>query len=431
MSKKHVIIYALIIVLLASSALAQDAFEIDDTPAQATITNTQNAQTHTHHTLTDQDWLSFGVFAGDSYMVETFNLSGPADPVINITNSTGAFLGTDDNSGQEVFAANITFVAQETGIHLAQIYDNQIGAPFGPGGQYLVRVIPLNGTVRPMLGITAGDYVNRSVLLTGNLLNSTGGAEAPANGLNIVSPNVILDCDGFTIRGSGAGVGVNVTNVNNVTIRNCNFENFATDVLFFSSSISTAFNSTSSDNLDVTSFNGANNRVLENGLTDLILQDSRPFNIINQTVRTYFYITSRPCVENQFGKVCFEADVAESGTDFSSDLVLSNRFAGTDVGFPYATNFTFFGTTPLIQSAELDGLACGANCTNYLQTNSTFFFRTPGMGNYTVVEDRLLRSVTLTENLRNSTGGTGFTGNAVNIGGHGITLDCNNFNITG
>ena len=43
----------------------------------------------------------------------------------------------------------------------------------------------------------------------------------------INSSNVVLDCAGYTITGNGSGYGVNITNVDNVTIENCIVNNFS------------------------------------------------------------------------------------------------------------------------------------------------------------------------------------------------------------
>jgi len=70
--------------------------------------------------------------------------------------------------------------------------------------------------------VKCGDWVNKSLTLTSDL--SCGSSPA----LRIGGDNVILDCNGYTIRGNASGnqVGVEYYSVSNLTITSCIFENF-------------------------------------------------------------------------------------------------------------------------------------------------------------------------------------------------------------
>ncbi len=71
---------------------------------------------------------------------------------------------------------------------------------------------------------SCGDTINVSTTLTSDLLNCAG------DGLIITADNVMLDCQGHTISGSGAAVGIKayrVMGVNaNITVRNCLISDF-------------------------------------------------------------------------------------------------------------------------------------------------------------------------------------------------------------
>ncbi|MBW2981400.1 right-handed parallel beta-helix repeat-containing protein [Candidatus Woesearchaeota archaeon] len=65
-----------------------------------------------------------------------------------------------------------------------------------------------------------GSTIHNDVTLTYNLTGCSG------NGLNIAAAGVTLDCDGYTISGSGSSTGVNVSNSDNAVVHNCTITNF-------------------------------------------------------------------------------------------------------------------------------------------------------------------------------------------------------------
>jgi hypothetical protein len=94
--------------------------------------------------------------------------------------------------------------------------------------------------------LACGDTITTNKDLTNNLLN------CPANGLNIGTNNLVIDCKGYKINGTGA-MGINATSATagrNVTIKNCTIQGFAVSV-----------NATGADNLDGNAYNGGNVRV--------------------------------------------------------------------------------------------------------------------------------------------------------------------------
>jgi len=65
-----------------------------------------------------------------------------------------------------------------------------------------------------------GSTIHNNVTLTYNLTNCSG------NGLNIATAGVTLDCNGYTIGGSGSSIGVNVSSSDNAVVHNCTINNF-------------------------------------------------------------------------------------------------------------------------------------------------------------------------------------------------------------
>ncbi|MFQ5620468.1 MAG: S8 family serine peptidase, partial [Candidatus Nanoarchaeia archaeon] len=78
-----------------------------------------------------------------------------------------------------------------------------------------------------------GDTITTSTTLTQNLQNSTGGTICSPTGLQVISNHVVVDCGGFSIGGNdgGGSIGINITPVDNVTIKNCNITDFGTGLL--------------------------------------------------------------------------------------------------------------------------------------------------------------------------------------------------------
>ena len=68
-----------------------------------------------------------------------------------------------------------------------------------------------------------GDTVTSDYVMAGDL-NCTG------NGLIMGADNIVIDCDGYTISGSGSNYGIHIPKKKNVTVKNCNIQNFSRGV---------------------------------------------------------------------------------------------------------------------------------------------------------------------------------------------------------
>lgn len=145
--------------LLSLQIQAGDEYEPDDTPETATqITTDGTAQSHTHHYNDTGDWLRFSLPAGATVRVETFNLGGNADPLIELYDSSHSTkLAEDDDSGVDL-AARLTYTVGAAGTYYARVrpYRNYGGAD----ERYDVRVIlptptasQLTGFLQPNSGI--------------------------------------------------------------------------------------------------------------------------------------------------------------------------------------------------------------------------------------------------------------------------------------
>jgi parallel beta-helix repeat protein len=84
-----------------------------------------------------------------------------------------------------------------------------------------------------------GDIITEDTTLTRDLLN------CPGDGLIIGNNGITLDCQGHTISGNvtGTGVGIDISNFNSATIKNCNVLNFREAVYLNNASNSYLFNS--------------------------------------------------------------------------------------------------------------------------------------------------------------------------------------------
>jgi hypothetical protein len=86
------------------------------------------------------------------------------------------------------------------------------------------------------------NYACGSTLTTNTVLQQdiTGCA---ANGLLLGANDITLNCGGYTINGSVAGIGLLLNSVTNVTVTNCTFRNFATGALVNNSNATLTRNS--------------------------------------------------------------------------------------------------------------------------------------------------------------------------------------------
>ncbi|MBI5225457.1 hypothetical protein HY989_06320 [Candidatus Micrarchaeota archaeon] len=105
---------------------------------------------------------------------------------------------------------------------------------------------------------------------------------------NITASSIIFDCNGYTIRGNTSGYGINISNKNHITIKNCIIQNFSRGI--------SAENSINLTLLNITILNATNFGIyIKNSLNDnvssITIGNSRPAPIAAQgTNMTGIYI---------------------------------------------------------------------------------------------------------------------------------------------
>ncbi|MEM7820715.1 MAG: NosD domain-containing protein, partial [Candidatus Aenigmatarchaeota archaeon] len=94
----------------------------------------------------------------------------------------------------------------------------------------------------PAAALSCGDTITASTTLTGNLGPCSG------NGIVIGANNIELNCNGYSITGTGTGNGIYLGGRTNVTIKNCIISKFSYGIYLYSSSNNTLTNNTANSN---------------------------------------------------------------------------------------------------------------------------------------------------------------------------------------
>jgi len=85
----------------ATPTTAPDAYEVDDTPAQARVISVGGAvQHHNFHVPGDKDWVTFSAQADQGYRIQTSNLGSRCDTVVDLYDSdANTLIASNDDSG--------------------------------------------------------------------------------------------------------------------------------------------------------------------------------------------------------------------------------------------------------------------------------------------------------------------------------------------
>lgn len=116
-----------------------DEYEPDDSRAQASLIAVGETQRHNRHAASDEDWISFEVQPGVTYVVQTLNLGMDADTVIYLYDSQGNELALDDDGGEEARASRLEWTPLESGVLYVRVED-WLQNSSGPGTQYEVAL---------------------------------------------------------------------------------------------------------------------------------------------------------------------------------------------------------------------------------------------------------------------------------------------------
>jgi len=127
-------------VAVTASACIADAFEGDDTPAQARLLTVGGAAaTHNFCPSSDADWIKFDAVAGRIYVILTTVQGFAADTVIELFGPDGVTQIAENDDYGYVRASRIVFQAQANGAHFVRIHHHDPVAS-GATTQYGVQV---------------------------------------------------------------------------------------------------------------------------------------------------------------------------------------------------------------------------------------------------------------------------------------------------
>jgi hypothetical protein len=104
-------------------ALEPDEYEPDNVMENAAELRLGVPQKHTIHLPGDRDWLRFQVEKGSSYVIETSDLRGGLDTVIQLYDETGVELATNDDGSGEDLSSRITWAAVADGTLFVMVRD--------------------------------------------------------------------------------------------------------------------------------------------------------------------------------------------------------------------------------------------------------------------------------------------------------------------
>lgn len=256
---------------------------------------------------------------------------GPALPV----NTYYAGAGFDMYDGNCTAAvANGTFISavgpvaidktvlcfrNTTSLDLLEVVNVTYGA-IAPGPRTMTFNVTGNGSycAPPECGST----VDRSITLTGNLTNSTGGSECSGSGIVIGADNLIINCGGYWLMGDDSGTtdyGIdNSGGYDNVTIMNCGIRDFWRGVYAVGAENNSITNNT------VTS-QGQNGIFIDTGssgtnITDNVVSDNAGNGIVSTGASNNVTIANNIAIDHNAGG--FNSGITIGS---SADVVIENN----------------------------------------------------------------------------------------------------------
>lgn len=198
--------------LAGAQGAAPDAFEPDDTPAQASWIGVSGAaQRHNHHVEGDQDWAKFYAEADQLITVRTENLGVNADTFLEVfaeSDPTEA-IAFDDDGGIEPASSSVFLQPPADGFYLVRVTHALDG--FGVGTEYDLAVLEEIGGVLPgtLTGVVAAAGTGLAQPIGGAVVTLTGfgGLTATADAATGVYTFAALPADRspYTVRAEAAG----------------------------------------------------------------------------------------------------------------------------------------------------------------------------------------------------------------------------------
>ncbi len=198
-------------------------------------------------------------------------------------------------------------------------------------------------TVQSLPSFLCGTNLTYSVNFTGNLKNSSGGEICPDYGLIIGASNVVVDCKGYSMTGNGGSINDSafvLDNVTNVTIRNCDINEFGYKSGTYPGMISLQHaNYTTIDNVNLSSSQASAEGLAVRGITSYALLN-------NSRISSSLYaisIAGDDVDDNVFADSYLQTALGYTVGVSNGD---DNLFEGLNLTAGTGRGYTFSGTTP-------------------------------------------------------------------------------------
>ncbi len=197
-----------------------------------------------------------------------------------------------------------------------------------------------NALEEPNECIICGETIEWDEELDSDVYNRTGGDTCYGDfAIELTADDAMIDCQGYTIKGSGTGIGVNVSNVSvtNITIKNCNIIGFG-EGIHMENNESYILDNNITDNVygivieDEGSFSIIERNIInESSTTGILLQDlivGAHMNITNNTITDNTNGIDAQNVDSFGGQVMiWYNDFENSGYDLLADSSDSDGIA--------------------------------------------------------------------------------------------------------
>jgi cysteine-rich repeat protein/parallel beta-helix repeat protein len=247
------------------------------------------------------------------------------------------------------------------------------------------------------------------------------------NALTVTTDNITIDFGGYSLIGNGTGIGLNISDYDNVTILNANIQNFSTAIYADPAvdiNISGALITNNSVGIDFTEIN--NSFIGTSNITNNTI-GIQFNNAHNNTIYTNYVLyndlglnlssSNNNLIYNNY--INNTNDTWSDGTnDWNSSLVSgTNIFGGSYIGGNFWANYTGWDT-------DLDGM--GETLVPYNNSHNI-----AGGDNYPLTTvgymgcGQVPVSVTLNQDL------TTTTGNCLQVTADNVVIDCAGYSITG
>jgi hypothetical protein len=137
-----------------------DSFEPDDTAATArTITTDGTPQEHNFTPAGDVDWVKFAAVAGEPYVIQTSDLAGDCDTILELYDTNGSTLLTSNDDYGSSERSLITYIFSTPGTYYARVHHYRSNRS-GHGTRYDLSVTrggqPPSPTATPSVPPTPG-----------------------------------------------------------------------------------------------------------------------------------------------------------------------------------------------------------------------------------------------------------------------------------